>query len=200
MPYSFGGGSSTGVEPYGMSSTQRELSDAGLFDSLGNLFTGNLDAKRSIANAIQAQNYNALEASKARTFSSTEAAKSRAFNAAEALKAFEREKDLYSNRYQIQVADLKKAGLNPALAYSLGAGTLVSPSASSSPASTTSASGGAAYTSSAGRGFLETAKLLNSAFKATNAVAAAEASKNYGSANSLNSFLKLLTALAFTSK
>lgn len=185
--------SSGSVQP---SKEQIALSNANIFDAIGNLFTGNLDAQRSVSNAIQAQRFNAEEASKARKFSSEEAEKSRAFNAEEALKAFNREKDLYSKRYQIQVEDLKKAGLNPALAYNIGAGTLSSPSASSTPAVSSSASGGSAYSSSAGRGFSDMAKLLNSAFRATNAVAFAEASKNYSSASSMATFLKLLTALA----
>lgn len=178
---------------------QQELSNANIFDSFGNFFTGNLDAKRSVANAIQSQRFNAEEAAKAREFSSKEAALSRAFNAEEALKAFEREKDLFSKRYQIQVEDLKKAGLNPALAYSLGAGTLSSPSASSSPAVSSTANASSAYSVSSGKGFSDIAKLLNSAFKATDAVASAEVSKNYNSASTMATFLKLLTALVVKS-
>lgn len=180
----------------GPSPQQVSLSNANIFDAFDNLFTGNLDAKRSVANAIQSQRFNAEEAQKARDFSSKEAEISRAFNAEQALKAFEREKDLYSKRYQIQAEDLKKAGLNPALAYSLGAGTLTSPSASSTPAVSSSASGSSAYSVSSGKGFSDMARLLNSAFKATNAVASAEASRNYNSASSMATFLKLLTALA----
>lgn len=175
---------------------QQRLSNANIFDALDNLFTGNLDAKRNIANAQQAQAFNALEAEKAREFSSHEAEISRSFNALEAEKAFNREKDLYSQRYQLQVEDLKKAGLNPALAYSLGAGTLTSPSASSAPASSVSASGGSAYSSKSGIGFSIVANMLNNAFKATNAVASAEMSRNISSASSLSNFLKLLTLLA----
>lgn len=181
------------------SSVQERLSHASIFDALDNIFTGNLDAQRSVANALQAQKFNALEAEKARRFSASEAEIARNFNAEEAQKAFEREKDFFSNRYQIQVEDLKKAGLNPALAYNLGAGVLSSPSASSSSAASLAASGGSAYTTGSGRGFYEMAKLINSGFKAANAVAAAETSKNIASTQSMATFLKLLTTLAVKS-
>lgn len=183
----------------GASIDQSKYANANIFDGLGNLFTGNLDAQRSVSNAIQAQKFNAEEAAKARDFSAREAEKSRAFNAEEAAKAFNREKDLFSNRYQIQVDDLKKAGLNPALAYNLGAGTLSSPSASSSPAVSSTANASSAYSVSSGKGFSDIAKLLNSAFKATDAVASAEVSKNYNSASTMATFLKLLTALVVKS-
>lgn len=191
MPYSF-----SAIDVARPTSRQDELSHASIFDALDNLFTGNLDAQRAIENAIQAQRFNAKEAEKARVFSSQEASIARQFNAEQAEKAFAREKDLYSKRYQIQVEDLKKAGLNPALAYNLGAGTLSSPSASVSPAGSLGASGGSAYSTSSGRGFYEMAKLINSGFKAANAVAAAETSKNIASSQSMATFLKLLTALA----
>lgn len=191
--YDLGG---TPAKSHSPDTLQDNLSNASIFDAFDNIFTGNLDAKRSVANARQAQAFNALEADKARRFSAEQADISRAFNASEAQKAFNREKEFYSQRYQLQVEDLKKAGLNPALAYNLGAGVLSSPTASSTPASSFAGSGGSAYSQSSGRGFSDFAKMLNSAFKATNAVASAETSKNISSTKSMDTFLKLLTLLA----
>lgn len=57
------------------------------------------------------------------------ASKQNTFNAEQALKQMLFQERAYKNRYQWQVEDMKKAGLNPALAYSQGAGS--SPSGAS---------------------------------------------------------------------
>lgn len=74
------------------------------------------------------------------------ATKTNEFNAAEAKKAYERELDTYSKRYQITMADMKKAGLNPILAASGGfnVGSGVSAPAASGVLPHTSYGGGTA--------------------------------------------------------
>lgn len=83
---------------------------------------------------LQLQNeFSAEQLSKQFEFNAAEAAKQRVAAAAESALAFERSMDLYKNRYQLTMADMKAAGLNPILAagsggFNVGSG-LTSPSA-----------------------------------------------------------------------
>lgn len=87
-------------------------------ESVNNLFTGNFDYIRT-----QAQN----------AFSASEAEKAREFSKSEAQLVRDWQEQMSNTAYQRAVADMKKAGLNPALMFGSG-------SAASTPSGTTASS------------------------------------------------------------
>lgn len=74
------------------------LGDSTFFDGLGNYFTGNLDYQRQLDMLNREMSFNAAETQKQRDY------------------AYQMD----SSQYQRAVADLRKAGLNPYLAYNNG--------------------------------------------------------------------------------
>lgn len=93
---------------------------AGLFDSLGNLISGG--TWEQSGGEIAAQKFEAEQAQLTRDWSALEAQKQRDF-----------ERDMSNTAYQRAFEDMKKAGLNPYLAYNQGgASTPAGASASSS--------------------------------------------------------------------
>lgn len=64
----------------------------------------------------QQNDFSAEQARLAREFNSSEADKARVFNAAEAEKQRQYETEMSNTSYQRQIADMKLAGVNPALA------------------------------------------------------------------------------------
>lgn len=96
----------------------------------------------------QAQQFTADETQRARNFNQMMAEGTNQFNAAEAQKNRDYQTQMSGSAYQRAIEDMKKAGLNPMLAYSQGgastpSGSSASGVSASSPAGSSSAGGGA---------------------------------------------------------
>lgn len=118
---------------------------AGLFEGLDNRLSGNLDYARELELQSISNAFSAVEAQKARDFNAREAQKARDFS-----------EYMSSSAYQRAMADMKAAGLNPALAFSQGGAS--TPSAS--VASANSAHGASAHAGRSGEGWREIGNIL----------------------------------------
>lgn len=105
--------------------------------SVNNFFTGNLDYQRYLDTMGLQNAFNAEQAQISRDFSAFEAEKSRNWL-----------EQMSNSAYQRQVADMKKAGLNPYLAYSAGGAS--TPSGATAQSSSTMSSQGGQFNSSRG--------------------------------------------------
>ena len=110
---------------------ERNLNKSG-YSAYSSLYDSTYSNYMNMLLQRQNQNYNSYEANLAREFSALEAQKSRDFTAEQS-----------ATQYQRAVADLKKAGLNPYLAYSQGGAAV----GSSAMASTSSASSSGLFAS-----------------------------------------------------
>lgn len=122
-----------------------DTTGADLFQSLDNRLSGNLDYARQ----LELQGI-------ANAFTAAEAKETRAFNAREAQKARDFSEYMSSSAYQRAMADMKAAGLNPALAFSQGGAS--TPSASAASASV--AHGATANAGRSGYGYQEIGNIL----------------------------------------
>jgi hypothetical protein len=129
---------------------------------------------------------NIAEADYNRAFQAAEAIKGREFSSAEAQKSRDYSERLSNTAYQRAVADLKKAGLNPALLYSHASASASTPSSSTASAGSTPSGGTASPTaSSTGQLAMILASVVGAGIAAGSKVAASNSAlaslqKRYG--------------------
>lgn len=121
---------------YDAGGTSSDYQGDTLFDALGRL--------KNDTSGVTAQNiFNSTEAAKARDFEAMEAEKARRHASDEATKAYERELYMSNTAYTRAAADMKAAGINPAMLSGLSSSGM-RPASSGAPAANSSPSAGGA--------------------------------------------------------
>ena len=151
-----------------------------IVDKLGELLFGDLHKSLSGSGLTSAE----VEANE---FNAEEAAKSRAFNAEEAQKNRDFQLEMDNTKVQRSVADMKAAGVNPAMM--MGGSGVTTSTPSGSAASSSPASAGAPRRGTASLDSLMNIAMIGQRFKESNAnieVLKSEANKNKSEASKIN--------------